>query len=298
MTTNIRTLIVDDDLLDRERLKSLLQTESDILVVGECPDGRSLIEFLQREPIDLLLVDIQLPELNGFEALRLISAERLPAIIFITAVDSYALEAFEFHPLDYLMKPVDKARLLVAIKQVRLRHSLQTFNVDLRRQITRMLAELETRRPVSDRIVVKSEGEIVFLYPEEIDWVESAREHICLHTGGKALLLRDTLYAFKKKLSEYKFVWISRSKLVNTGNIRTVRPARFGDYSVEMRDGTKLVLARGYRRTFFESVGSLMPTLCRPPDGVRVGDGRQGRSDRERVGELIWREDGECLVRK
>lgn len=255
MTTNIRTLIVDDDRLARERLKSLLQTESDMLVVGECPDGRSLIELLQWEPVDLLLLDIQLPGLNGFEALRLVPAERLPAVIFVSEDDRYALDAFEFHPLDYLVKPVDNARLLAAIKQARLRHSLRTFNLDLQRQITRTLGELETRRPVSDRIALKSHGAIVFLYPEEIDWVESAGTHLRLHTDGKALLLRDTLYAFEKKLSEYKFVWVSRSKLVNKGRIRTVRPASFGDYSIEMRDGTTLVLSRGYRKAFFESVG-------------------------------------------
>ena len=137
-----------------------------------------------------------------------------------------------------------------------MRNSLRTFNLDLQRQITRTLGELERRRPVSERIALKSHGAIVFLYPEEIDWVESAGTHLRLHTDGKALLLRDTLYAFKKKLSEYKFVWVSRSQLVNKGRIRTVRPASFGDYSIEMRDGTTLVLGRGYRTAFFESVGS------------------------------------------
>jgi two-component system LytT family response regulator len=255
MTGKIRTLIVDKDPLAREELKSLLQTESDILVVGELPDGLRLVERLRREPIDLIILDIQLPELTGFEALRLISTERLPAVIFVTADDRHALEAFEFRPVDYLVKPVDKGRLLAGIKQACLRHNLGPFNLDLHRQITRMLGELETRRPVSDRIAVKSDGAIVFIYPEEIDWVESAGPHVCLHTRDKALLLRDTLYAFEKKLTEYKFAWISRSTLVNKARIRTMRPASFGEYSIEMCDGTKLVLVRGFRRAFFESTG-------------------------------------------
>jgi two-component system LytT family response regulator len=254
MATIIRTLISDEQSLARERLKSLLQTESDIQIVGECPDGRSLIEFLKRETVDLLLLEIQLPELSAFDTLKLISAEQLPAVIFVTAHDRYALEAFEFHPLDYLVKPVEKARLLTAIDRARLHHSLRTFNLDLHRRINKMLAELETRRPVSNRIAVRSEGEVTFLYPEEIDWVESAGKHLCLHVGSKRLVVDQTLCGFEKKLSTYGFAWITRSKLVNTGRIRTVRPASFGEYSVEMRDGTKLVLGRGYRKTFFESI--------------------------------------------
>jgi two-component system, LytTR family, response regulator len=254
MVTIIRTLIGDEQPLARERLKSLLQTETDIQIVGECPDGRSLIEFLQREAVGLLLLEIELPELNAFDTLKLISAEQLPAVIFVTAHDRYALEAFEFHPVDYLVKPVEKARLLTAINRARLYHSLGTFNIDLNRRINEMLAELETRRSVSNRIAVRADGEITFLYPEEIDWVESAGRHLCLHIGGEKLVVNQTLCGFEKKVSTYGFAWITRSKLVNTARIRTVRPASFGEYSVEMRDGTKLVLGRGYRKAFFESI--------------------------------------------
>jgi two-component system LytT family response regulator len=297
MTTIIRTLIVDEELA-RERLKSLLQAESDIRIVGECPDGRGLVEFLRRELVDLIVLDVQLPELNGFEALRLVSAEQLPAVIFVTADDRYALQAFEFHALDYLTKPVDKTRLHAAITRVRLHRGLERFNIDLRRQVTNMLAELETQRPARDRIAVKSEGDIVFLYAEEIDWVESAGQHIRLHLSGKTLLVRDTLYGFEKKLSECKFLWISRSKLVNAGNIRTVQPARFGDYSVEMRNGAKLVLGRGYRRTFFESVESLMRAQSRPRDAVQAENRLIGSDDAQKTCKLPSSEDDECLVFK
>ncbi len=250
----IRTLIADDEPLARERLQFLLADEADIDVVGVCGDGRSAIALIESSVVDLLLLDIQMPEMDGFEVLKAVAPNRLPAIIFVTAYDRYALDAFEVHALDYLLKPVAPERMRKALDHVRAGRESQVLNADLQRRIVNMLGELESRRQRAERIPVKADGEVTFLTVDEIDWIESAGNYVTLHVRGKTKLVRETLSAMEKKLAANGFVRISRSTVVNAARIKTLRPVQYGDYSIQLVDATELMLSRGYRGSFFESV--------------------------------------------
>jgi two-component system, LytTR family, response regulator len=235
----------------------LLQTEADFRVVSECPDGRSVVEFVEREAVDLILLDIQMPEMDGFQVVKAIPANRLPAIIFVTAFDKYALHAFEVHALDYLLKPVKPERMRTALNRVRTSPQSQTMRDDLRLRMEAVISEMETRRTAPERILLKVDGEFSFLVPEEIDWIESRGNYVELHVQGKSKLLRETLSAVEKQLRPCGFVRLSRSVVVNRQIIKTVRPVQYGEYSVELNDSTKLTLSRGYREAFFQSVQKL-----------------------------------------
>jgi len=250
----IRTLIADDEPLARERLRFLLANESDIDVAGECADGRSTVAFLEKNAVDLLLLDIQMPEMDGFEVLKAIAPDRLPAVVFVTAYDRYALDAFEVHALDYLLKPVAAERMKAALDHVRADLQTQILNADIQRRVANMLAEMESRRRRNERIPVKSGGEIAFLAAEEIDWIESAGNYVTLHISNKTKFLRETLSAMEKKLASHGFVRISRSTVVNTSRIKAMRSSQYGDYKIQLVDSTELTLSRGYRESFFELV--------------------------------------------
>lgn len=247
----IRTLISDDEPLARERLRSLLVEESDIAVVGECPDGRSTVAYLQQNAVDLLLLDIQMPEMNGFEVLKAIEIDPMPAVVFVTAYDQYALDAFEVHALDYLLKPVGPERMRAALNHVRDAHR---FGGDFRRRLAKMLTDLESHRALGTRIPIKSDGEIAFLEVQEIDWVKSAGNYVTLHVNNKNKFLRETLRAMEQKLIGHGFARISRSTIVNTARIKAMRPSQYGDYTIQLLDTTELTLSRGYRQSFFASV--------------------------------------------
>ena len=249
----IRTLIADDEPLARERIRFLLAGERDVEVVGECPDGGSTVAFLENSPVDLLLLDIQMPEMDGFEVLKSIAVERMPAVIFVTAYDRYALDAFEVHALDYLLKPVAAERMRSALNQARL--SMESpLRAEVQRRMASLLTELESHRYKKERILVKSDGELAFLAADEIDWVESAGNYVTLHSSSKTRFLRETLSNMEKKLASHGFVRISRSTVVNTARIKALRSAQYGDYKIQLLDATELTLSRGYRESFFELV--------------------------------------------
>lgn len=250
----MRTLISDDEPLARERLRSLLVDESDIAVVGDCSDGRSTVAFLQQNAVDLLLLDIQMPEMDGFEVLKSIDIDRMPAVIFVSAYDQYALDAFEVHALDYLLKPVAHERMRAALNHVRAAHRL---GGDFQRRLANMLTDIQSHRALSTRIPIKSDGEIAFLEVQEIDWVKSAGNYVTLHLNNKNKFLRETLSAMEQKLDAHGFVRISRSTIVNTARIKAMRPSQYGDYTIQLLDATELTLSRGYRQSFFASVNLL-----------------------------------------
>ena len=170
----------------------------------------------------------------------------------MTVYDEYALDAFEVHAMDYLLKPVPEERLRTALQRVR--SALPKPAEDLHRRLAEMLAEMEARRSTVDRILLKADGEIVFYDPEEIDWIESTGNYVTLHMGTKRKFLRETLTNLQKKLRPYGFARISRSVVVNTGRIVTMRSIQYGDYSIQLKDATRLTLNRGYREAFFERV--------------------------------------------
>jgi two-component system LytT family response regulator len=250
----IRTLIVDDEPLARQRLRTLLDAEADIELVGECADGPQAVAALEEQRPDLLFLDVQMPGLDGFGVLEAVGGKPLPAIIFVTAYDRYALRAFEVHALDYLLKPFDRERFRKALDRARAQlHKDQ--GADASQKLLALLEGVkETRKPV-ERLVVKSGSRVSFVRVEEIDWIEAAGNYVRLHVGGDIHLLRETMNRLEGRLDAGQFKRIHRSTIVNVERIQELHPSFHGDYIVRLRGGHELTLSRGYRDRLQELLG-------------------------------------------
>jgi two-component system LytT family response regulator len=251
----VRALIVDDEPLARQRLRTLLKGESDIEVVGECADGQEAVAAIRELQPHLLFLDVQMPVLDGFGVLEALGAETLPAVIFVTAYDSYAIRAFEVNALDYLLKPFDRDRFRKALE--RARAQIEQAEGEPRRpapltgeQLSLLLGEGQpgrSGRQFLDRLVIKSGGRVFFLRAEEIDWIEAAGNYLRLHVGSDMHLLRDTMNNLEARLHPDKFLRIHRSTMVNLERVKELQPWFHGDYKVILQDGTELTLSRSYR---------------------------------------------------
>ena len=250
----IRTLVVDDEPMARERVLSLLQQESDVEVVGECADGAQAINAIQQHAPDLVFLDVQMPGVDGFGVIQAISAERMPTVIFVTAYDEYALRAFEVHALDYLLKPFGRDRFQETLKHVR--SSLERRRAgDLGRRLLALVNDIKPEAPKVDRLVVKSGGRVFFLRTEDIDWIEAAGNYVRLHLGEESHLFRETMNRMESRLDSRRFVRIHRSRIVNTERIKELQPWFNGEYVVILRNGQRLPLSRGYRDKLQEQLG-------------------------------------------
>jgi two-component system LytT family response regulator len=242
----MRTVIADDECLSRKKLLILLSSEEGINVAAECLDGKQAVEAVRLHKPDLLFLDIEMPDLNGFEVLEQISKEHLPVIIFTTAYDHYAIRAFEAHALDYLLKPFN---------QVRLHHSLERARAELLKSHeqnvqARLLDMLNTTRPEPKplrRLVIKTAGRVVFLELNEIDWIEAAANYVRIHAGKDAYLLREGIGTMSAKLDSGRFVRIHRSFIVNINRIRELQPCENGEFIAVLRNGKELSCSRGCR---------------------------------------------------
>ncbi len=250
----MRVIIVDDEPLARDRLRSLLSKEAGVEIVAECGDGREAVGAVQREKPDVLFLDIQMPELDGFGVLAELKAGPLPLVVFVTAFDEYAVKAFEYHAFDYLLKPFDKDRLKEAVG--RIRHSLEPKSSGPSDLTDRLTALLESIQSGPDRIAVKLDGRVIFLRPADIDWVEAQDNYVKLHVGREAHLVRDTISNFETRLDGRRFIRIARSTLVNLDRVREMQPMFHGEYVVFLQDGTKLTMSRGYRETLQQYLGA------------------------------------------
>jgi two-component system, LytTR family, response regulator len=239
-------LVVDDESLARKRILRLLGTESDIEVIGECSNGKEAVSFLNREAPDLMFLDVQMPEMDGFDVLRAIGPRRVPAVVFVTAFDGYALQAFEVNALDYLLKPFDERRFREALDRVRdrLSHRQETEMSD---RLAAIIDNITPAKSNRGRIAIKTGGKVMFLNMNDIDWVEAADNYACLHCGGATHVLRETMHSLESKLDRSIFVRIHRSIIVNMDRIAEMQPWFRGDYLVILKDGTKLKLSRTYR---------------------------------------------------
>jgi two-component system, LytTR family, response regulator len=253
----IRTLIVDDEPLARQRLRKLLEADPDIAILGECGDGREAVAELDRLQPDLVFLDVQMPVLDGFGVLRNLSGTALPAVIFVTAHDRYALKAFEVHALDYLLKPFDKARFAAALERAKTQLR-QGNSQDLTERLQELLQSVDGRRQRSERLVVKSGGRIYFVRVDDIDWIEAAGNYVRLHVGKEAHLVREALTALEHRLDTGRFVRIHRSTIVNLERIRELQPAFHGDYVIILHDGTELTLSRSCRDQLEKSLGNTL----------------------------------------
>jgi len=251
----IRTLIVDDEPLARERIRTLLKEEPDIELIGECDNGATAVETVAEQQPDLLFLDVQMPELDGFGVLDQIKHGPMPAVIFVTAHDTFALQAFEVHAVDYLLKPFDRERFKKALDR-----ALQTIKRrqtdELSHRLSALLAEVKPESRI-DRLAIKSAGRVIFLRLDEIDWIEADDNYLNLHVGNESHLHRETMTAMEERLKGGKFMRISRSTIVNVDRIKELQPLFHGEYSVILRNGTRLTLSRGYREKLDGLLGRL-----------------------------------------
>jgi two-component system LytT family response regulator len=249
-----RTLIVDDEPLARERLRRLLETEPDVELIGECADGRTAVAAIREQTPDLVFLDVQMPELNGFEVLEQLRGGRLPLVVFVTAYDQFALKAFEVHAVDYLLKPFDRERFQVTWRraQDQLRHQRAG---ELNQRLSALLDDLKPPSKAVDRLAVKSSGRVVFVRVEEIDWVEAADNYVELHVGEESHLHRETMADLEQMLPPGRFMRISRSTIVNVDRIKELQPLFHGEYAVILRNGTRLTLSRSYREKLNQLLG-------------------------------------------
>jgi two-component system LytT family response regulator len=237
---------VDDEALARDRTRQLLEEEPDVEIVGECASGQDAVATIESAAPDLVFLDVQMPGMDGFAVLAAVSANRLPAVVFVTAHDEHALKAFQVHALDYLLKPFDGERLRGSLQRVReqLRsaapHAFQ-------RRLLAMLEDLKPRAWAVNRIVIRAGGRLSFLKTDEIDWIEGEGNYLRIHAGKQSYLLRETMSEIEARLDPGRFVRIHKSTIVNTERIREIQPLFNGAHSVLLHDGTRLTWSRGYR---------------------------------------------------
>ena len=242
----VRTLIIDDERLARKRIRSLLADDSDVEVVGECADGAEAVAAIEREKPDLLFLDVQMPELDGFAVLETIPPDRLPAVVFVTAYDRYALRAFEVHALDYLLKPFDEERFGDAL--ARAKEQLKSDAAgEIEERLLALLEHLRTGPNHVDRLLVKASGRVLFLKTDEIDWIEASGNYVRLHVGRESYLFRETMNAMEARLDPGKFLRIHRSTLVNIDRIKEMQPWFHGGLVVIHKNGTRVTASRTYK---------------------------------------------------
>ncbi|MGH3111915.1 MAG: LytR/AlgR family response regulator transcription factor [Gaiellaceae bacterium] len=250
----IRALIVDDEPLARKRIQRLLKEEPDVEVVGECADGRQAVAAIRRDAPDLVFLDVQMPELDGFGVLEAVGAERMPAVVFVTAYDEHALRAFEVSALDYLMKPFLPERFQRALKRAR-RQLRSDAEGGTREKLLELLALVGGGRRHLDRLLIKNDSRVYFLKAEEIDWIEAAGNYVQLHVGKDVHLLRETMARLEAGLDPARFLRIHRSTIVNLDRVKEMHPWFSGELVVLLHDGTQLRLSRGYRGKMEERLG-------------------------------------------
>ena len=250
----IRILVVDDERLARERVRDLLEQYEDVEVVGECVNGFEAASFLRRQDVDLMFLDVQMPEADGFTALEATPADRMPYVIFVTAYDQYAVRAFEVNALDYLLKPYDRSRFEKAFQ--RARHQVLNEKSDtLSRRIVSVLEAVKGKPDHLERIIVKSNGHIFFIKTEDIDWIESEGNYVRLHAGKESHLLRETISALEAQLDVKKFLRVHRSTIVNIDRVKELQSWFHGDYRIIMQSGVELMLSRSYKDRLNDIIG-------------------------------------------
>ena len=234
---SIRALIVDDEPLARSNLRVLLRRDPDITLIGECGSGSEGLEKIRKLDPDLVFLDVQMPECDGFDVLELLGGDAPPAIVFVTAYDQYALRAFDAGALDYLLKPFDNARF--------------------ERTLSRIKERLQTKPATQrlERIMIKSAGRVQFIKTDEIDWIEAADYYACLHVGTKSHLLRRSLADLEEDLEVSKFCRIHRSTIVNLARVRGLEVNAEGDAEVVLETGEHLRFSRRYRKALQEKLG-------------------------------------------
>lgn len=252
--TSISVVVVDDEALARARIVRMLGAEPDFKIVAECAGGAESVETILRLSPSLIFLDVQMPEIDGFQVLEALGEDQIPYVIFVTAYDRYALRAFEVASLDYLLKPFNEDRFQKAIRRARERIS-ESHGSERNKELLTALREMRLLTSYPDRLAIKEEGRIQFVPVDRIDWVEAQNKYVLLHAGKESYLLRETLTNLEERLDPRKFVRIHRSSLVNISRIQELRTGLYGEYHVHLIQGAVLKMSRTYLKKVHETLG-------------------------------------------
>jgi two-component system LytT family response regulator len=250
----IRTVVVDDEPLSRDLLRTMLEQERDVSLVGEFADGKSAVDGIRETQPDLLFLDIQMPEQDGFAVLAELGDHPIRAVIFVTAYDQYAIKAFEVHALDYLLKPFDEDRFASAMRHARERLA-KPDSLDTGQRLVSLLEQLSAGGRYRDHLIIREEGRSYFQPVREIEWVEADGKYVNIHTAGGSRTMRATMMDVEQKLNPRRFTRISRSAIVNVDRIREVSPWFNGEFVVTLKSGAEVPTTRGYREAVLELLG-------------------------------------------
>lgn len=241
----LKTLIVDDEVLAREKLAIFLQEEEEFEIVGQCSNGREALQALHQSYPDLLFLDIQMPEMDGMELLRNIDVQKIPCIILVTAYDDYALKAFEYHALDYLLKPFDRERFLMSLRRVKEQMRLYSQGKHNAQLLSYLKESLPPKKYI-EKVVVKDGGKIFFVKTQDIEWVESAGNYLKLHGGKRVHMVRETMHAFEQKVNPQDFLRVHRSTLINIEAIQNLEAWGNTEFIITLHSGDKVQSGRSY----------------------------------------------------
>jgi two-component system LytT family response regulator len=242
----VRTLVADDEPIARKRLVRLLENEPEAELVAACGTGLEAVDAIRAHTPQLLFLDVQMPGLDGFGVLESLGTSIPPAVVFVTAFDAYAIQAFDANALDYLLKPFDADRFHRAFARARDRLHQPTSGAESA-QLSALLAGLARPRQSAERLAVRTEGRVYFVRVSDIDWIETASNYVRLHTGKTTHLLREPLSTLETRLDAGQFLRIHRTTVVNVERIRELQPWFSGEFIAILHDGTRLKVSRGYR---------------------------------------------------
>jgi len=241
--TIVRALIVDDEAPARELLRAFLAAWPNVEIVGEAEDGDAAVDAVRRQRPDLMFLDVQMPEMNGFDVVAALTADETPVIVFVTAYDRYALRAFEVSACDYLLKPFDADRLAATMRRVFARN--ERTNQEMSAAIRALVGQF--RATEEQQVIVKTDGRHVFLAPSDIAWLEVVGKEVRVHATGSTIVVREPMNSVAQRLDPAKFIRVHRSAIVNRAYIREVQPWFKGDYVIILRNGARVVTGRSYR---------------------------------------------------
>ena len=251
----IRALVVDDEPLAREMIREMLAPDSDVEIVAECANGREAVDAIKSLRPDLVFLDIQMPELGGFEVLASFEREATPYVIFVTAYDQYAVRAFEVHAFDYLLKPFDNERFDAAWQRVKAQIKVDQSG-EREQHILALLEELKSGPRHLERLVIKNGGRVFFLNVQDVYCIESEGNYVRVYDNQKGYLLRETISNLEEQLDPKQFRRIHRSAIVKIDRIKEMQPWFHGEYRIIMENGKELTLTRNYRQNFQGAVGN------------------------------------------
>ncbi|MBN9614117.1 MAG: DNA-binding response regulator [Acidobacteriales bacterium 59-55] len=243
----LKTLIADDEPLARKRLRQLLSVYTDIEVIEECRNGNEVVSFLKTKPADLVFLDIQMPGSNGLEVIEAVGVMHMPLTVFVTAYNTFAVQAFEVHALDYLIKPISSERLQAAVAQVRKRIAAESA-LSVQAQLNNLLQHVKVGSPSTnsfpERLLVPNGSEGIFIATEDIEWIEAADDYACLHIGGRTFMLRETIRQLEATLDPKRFVRVHRSAIVNVRYVSKILREGREDAWLTLINGARVKMSK------------------------------------------------------